>query len=68
MSRELRADEVDAVRQMRGFAVPWEVVAARLQRSVDECRAAIGLPPTAKPDAKPVLPWESAARQLNLFD
>ena len=68
VSRELSADEVDAVRQMRGFAVPWEVVAAKLKRSVDECRAAIGLPPLLRSEPPVALPGERVARQLSLFE
>ncbi len=68
MSRELSADEVDAVRQMRGFAVPWAVVAAKLKRSVDECRAAIGLPPLPRSEPPAALPWSNEAQQRRLFE
>jgi hypothetical protein len=68
VSRELSADEVDAVRQMRGFAVPWAVVAAKLKRSVDECRAAIGLPPLPRSEPPAALPWSNEAQQRRLFE
>ncbi len=61
-------EQIDVVRTLRGFAVDWPVVAARVGRSVDECRAAIGLPPSLRPEPPAALPWECQARQRNLFD
>ncbi len=68
MTKNLSADEVDAVRQLRGFAVPWAVVAAKLKRSVDECRAAIGLPPLPRSEPPAALPWSDEGRQGVLFE
>ena len=68
MSRELSADEVVAVRQMRGFGVPWETVAAKLNLSVNQCRASIGLPPLLRPEPPAALPWSDEARQRRLFE
>jgi len=61
---DLSPDEVEAVRQLRGFAVAWEVVAARLGRSVEQCRRAIGMPAPPPPNKRPVLPWEHQQRSL----
>ena len=59
-------EQVETIRQLRGFAVDWSKVAAIVGASENDCRAAIGAPIPGPPDPRPVLPWE--ARQLELFD
>jgi hypothetical protein len=61
-------DEVRAnIRELLGFAVAWPKIAAAVGLPVEVCRCLCNLPPSPKPDARPVLPWEQA-RQRSLFD
>ncbi len=63
------SDEVRAnIRELSGCAIAWPRIAAVVKLPVEVCRAVCGLPPSPKPDGRPALPWESAARQRSLFD
>jgi hypothetical protein len=61
----LSGDAVENIRQLRGFAIPWEQVAAAVGASEADCRAALGLPMPEPPDERARLPWD---RQGNLFE
>ena len=62
-------DEVRVnIRELSGFAVQWEAIAAAVKLPVEVCRAVCGLPPSPAPDAPAALPWECQARQMSLFD
>ena len=59
-------EEVDSIRQMRGFNISWHIIARRLGKSLKECRAAINLPEYDKPTERRRLPWDVV--QKTLFD
>jgi hypothetical protein len=62
-------DEVRVnIRELSGFAVQWEAIAAAVKLPVEVCRVVCGLPPLPAPSGKPVLSWESESRQKSLFD
>lgn len=52
----MTAEQIATIRNMRACSVPWHVIARRLNRSVPECRAAIGMPTYDRPE-RLVLPW-----------
>ncbi len=56
------------IRELAGFAVAWPKIAQAVGLPVEVCRCICGLSPTPKPNAKPVLPWTTEARQSRLFD
>jgi hypothetical protein len=62
------ADVRENVRQLSGCAIGWPQISRAVGLPVEVCRAVCGLPPLPAPSGKPVLPWESAARQMSLFD
>ncbi|MFM8479490.1 MAG: hypothetical protein ACKOEO_27190 [Planctomycetaceae bacterium] len=67
-SHEFTPDEVEAVRQLRGFAIDWPVIAHRLGKTVAQCRAAIGMPAMQEPSGKPSpRPWHEEPQQMRLF-
>ncbi len=49
-------EQIATIRHLRGHAVPWHVIATRMGRTVQECRAAIWLPTYDRPE-RVVLPW-----------
>lgn len=61
----LSAEAIENIRQLRGFAIPWEQVAAAVGASEADCRAALGLPVSEPPGERARLPWD---RQGNLFE
>lgn len=61
----LSADVVSTIRDLRGFAIPWEQVAAAVGASEADCRAALGVPTLEPPGERARLPWD---RQGNLFE
>jgi hypothetical protein len=65
----LTPDEVEAVRQLRGFAIDWPIIAKRLGKTVEQCRAAIGMPAPERPSTEPIpRPWlNSGPQQMRLF-
>ena len=65
---QVPADVRETVRQLAGFAVAWARIAQAVGLPVEVCRCICGLSPTPKPNAKPVLPWTTEARQSRLFD
>lgn len=59
-------DQVDSIRMLRGFAIPWQTIAERIGASVAECREAIGMP-VVEPHTEPQsVPWQTCA-QPDLF-
>lgn len=52
--------QIENIRQLRGFAIPWPQVAAVLQQPEAICRRAIGMPELSPPDPPAVLPWHVA--------
>jgi len=63
----MTADEIAFIRTARGGGVPWQKIAKHIGRSVQDCRAAIGLPTYAKEAAhRPSMPWD--VTQRSLFD
>jgi len=61
----LSADAIENIRQLRGFAIPWEQVAAAVGVCEADCRAALGLSMPEPPGERARLPWD---RQGNLFE
>ena len=61
----LSAEAIENIRQLRGFAIPWEQVAAAVGASEADCRTALGLPMPEPPGERARLPWD---RQGNLFE
>ena len=61
----LSAEAIENIRQLRGFAIPWEQVAAAVGASEADCRAALGLSMPEPPGERARLPWD---RQGNLFE
>ena len=57
--------QIETIRQLRGFAIPWEQVAAAVGASEADCRAALGLSTPEPPGERQRLPWD---RQGNLFE
>ena len=67
-SSDFTADEIEAVRQLRGFAIDWPVIAKRLGKTVEQCRAAIGMPAPERPSTEPIpRPWLNEPQQMRLF-
>ncbi len=60
----MTAGQIAQIRMMRGHAIPWHVIARRLKCSVDECRAAIGMPEYDRPTERPALPWDVVQQSL----
>lgn len=58
-------DDIETIRTLRGSNVPWPVVAKTLKATIQECRAAIGLPEYQQAERKS-LPWDQ--KQRSLFD
>jgi hypothetical protein len=56
--------EIETIRSLRGFGVAWPVIAKQLQKSVAECRQAIGMPEYSEAASEPA-PW--IERQRDLF-
>ncbi len=60
-------DEIAFIRAGRGAGVPWAKIAKHIGHSVQDCRAAIGLPTYAAESAhRPSMPWD--LQQRSLFD
>ena len=57
--------QIENIRQLRGFAIPWPQVAAAVGASEADCRAALGLSMPEPPGERARLPWD---RQGNLFE
>ena len=60
----MNADDIAAIRHMRGHNIPWHVIARRLGCTVAECRQAIGMPEYDKPAERRVMPWDVVQRTL----
>jgi hypothetical protein len=65
---QVSPDVQENVRQLMGCAIAWPRIAAAVGLEIEVCRCLCNLPPSPKPDAPAVLPWESASRQKSLFD
>lgn len=68
-SCDFTPDEIEAVRQLRGFAIDWPVIAKRLGKTDEQCRAAIGMPAPERPSKEPIpRPWlNNEPQQMRLF-
>lgn len=53
-------EDIQTIRDLRGCGIAWKTVASTLQKSVDECRRAIGLPPKLQEQSRQPLPWEAS--------
>ena len=57
-------EQIDSIRQMRGFNVSWHIIARRLGSTVQECRAALNMPVYDKPTERRVMPWDVVQQTL----
>lgn len=56
-------DEIVDIRTMRGFNIPWPIVAKKLKATILECRTAIGLPTYSTP-VRQAMPWDQQQQTL----
>ena len=56
-------EQIDFIRTARGAGVPWATIARKLTRTVQECRAAIGMPEYSNAASEPA-PWKQRQRDL----
>lgn len=56
-------EQIDFIRTARGAGVPWGTIAKKLQKTVQECRAAIGMPEYSQERSEPA-PWKQRQRDL----
>lgn len=57
-------EQIDFIRTARGVGVPWETIAKKMQKTVQECRSAIGMPEYSTAASEPA-PWR---QQRDLFN
>jgi len=50
--------QIQTIRDLRGFAIPWARVAAAVGVSEAACRAALGVSMPDPPEQRPRLPWD----------
>ncbi len=62
----MTAEQIADIRAMRACGVPWRNIAKQLGCSVEQCRAALGLPTYDRPAERRTMPWD--LQQRTLFD
>jgi hypothetical protein len=58
-------EHIATIRSLRAFGIPWKIVSQQLDRTIQECRSAIGLPEYQQAERQS-LPWDQ--KQRSLFD
>lgn len=60
----LSPEQIKNIRNLRACNVPWPAIAREIKASVQECRAAIGMPQYDKPTERTALPWNKSHQTL----
>jgi hypothetical protein len=56
-------EQIDFIRTARGAGVPWGTIATKLEKTIQQVRAAIGMPEYSQEPSTPA-PWNQRERDL----
>ncbi|MEJ7590357.1 MAG: hypothetical protein WKF77_02325 [Planctomycetaceae bacterium] len=60
----MTSEQIEFIRTARGANVSWHIIARRLGSTLQECRAAIGMPVYDKPAQRQPMPWDVTQQSL----